>query len=284
MSEFYMGYVFRGGRDSYHIKGDSRSKKLEIVYGEVILPDDAIYLTIGEEAFEDAEIKKFDFSKVEFINESAFYGSQLEEADLSKVKTCRSYAFGACRNLRKVIIGASKIENRAFINCPELENVVLLEGVASIEQRVFGGTKIKSLKLPESIREFDLSSILTTPLQELEIPQNRNIKVTLWDGYRKETFPKLSKKSFVQLLKFYPQAYYELMPSEYFGTKYGFDKAFDDLCQNQIRAGLRMRGGGPTQDKENAEILSKVTERSLAEKKMRARAQYLKAQNGRDKN
>lgn len=275
---FYMGFVYKDGEGNFQIEGEFSNEILKVVDGEIILPDSAKYLTIGDSAFEDTPIRRFDFSKVESISEWGFYNSQIEEAILTELFACRYAAFAECKNLKKVVIAAREIEERAFENCTNLEEIELLDGVEKIGGCAFSGTKIKSLKLPESVRKFELSAILSTPLENLEISEKANMTVTFPSNYRRECFPKLSRKNYLQLLKFYPQAYYELIPSEYFGSKSSFDKNYDTLCQSAIFAGLKMRGTSPS---EMEEILAKVAQRTNTEKKSRSSSNYQRTQQKR---
>lgn len=275
-----MAFINRDREGNYWIEDHLGREKLSVVGGEVVLPQSAKYLSIEDDTFEASAIRKFDFSKVEKIGEWAFYCSQIEEADLSNLYICEYAAFSDCRQLRKVVVGSSTIKGHAFSNCSNLETIKLLDGVREIDECAFSDTKIKSLKLPESIRKFDLSAILSTPLEELEIPQNVNLIVTFSPQYKREHFPKLSRKSYLQLLKFYPQAYYELMPSELFGGKFSLDKNYATLCRGAISLGMKARGVSPT---EQEEILAKVHERLMAEKKNRSNSHYQnKSKNGKN--
>ncbi len=65
-------------------------------------------------------------------------------------------------NINTLILnGTVKIKYNAFYNCPDLENVIIGEGLEIIEKNAFENTKIESLSLPASLKEFTLPGMYT---------------------------------------------------------------------------------------------------------------------------
>ncbi len=120
---------------------------------ELVLPDSVIKL--GEESFYSCEKLK-----------SVTFGSGLREIGMS--------CFENCEKLSKVNFnkGLKTIGERSFANCG-LTSIDLKEGLETIKKEAFYINKIKSAKLPNTIKY--LSGFGDTYLEEIDVPDSVEI-------------------------------------------------------------------------------------------------------------
>ena len=101
----------------------------QTIHGEVI-PDNI--KAIGSNAYDNCrELKQIDLGKVDVISSYAFMNSGLEKIHIPA--TCQ------------------QISIAAFMNCSDLQEVIIEEGLESISTRAFKFTPVKEIRLPSSI-------------------------------------------------------------------------------------------------------------------------------------
>lgn len=124
----------------------------QTIYGEVI-PDHI--KTIGSNAYDSCkELKQVDLGKVDFISSYAFMNSGLEKIHIPA--TCMQ-------------IGMS-----AFMNCRDLKEVIIDEGVQNISSRAFKFIAAAEIQIPNSITflgnsVFDVTTKLLIPRNNIAI-------------------------------------------------------------------------------------------------------------------
>lgn len=116
------------------------------IYGEVI-PDNI--KAIGSNAYDNCkELKQIDLGKIDFISSYAFMNSGLEKIHIPA--TCM------------------QISMSAFMNCSDLQEIIIEEGLENISSRAFKFIPAKEIRLPSSITFlgnsiFDLNTKLLLP-------------------------------------------------------------------------------------------------------------------------
>ncbi len=269
-----MNYVYQFLNDKVFVQPERGSISSQEVHDKKIKfkQSDDEYV-IGQNVFQYAEIEECDFSNIAIVGEQAFAFSDIKQVSLPQTTMCGSGAFAWCKNLKQADVAIWKVPEFLFSQCSNLEQVQLQEGVMVVEKCAFAGTNITKLSLPQTIQHFDLSSIISSPLEELELP-DKDFEVVFSGNFDKSHFPKLTKESFLKLLRNYPQAYYELMPSEHFGGRTTIDKKFADECKNTICEGMKNRGDKKLTDPQNLQILALCSERLSNESKLRGKERY----------
>ena len=83
-------------------------------------------------------------------------------------------AFENCENLDEVVIGSgiSTIEHEAFINCKSLRNINLPDNVLSLGERVFEGCNLKNVTIGNKIKTIGDYAFYYSGLNEIDIPDN----------------------------------------------------------------------------------------------------------------
>ena len=103
--------------------------------------------------------------------ESLKFGDLVLSENLYTIGTGNGYAFANCYGITSVTIPGNvySIEWAAFMNCINLETVIIEEGVRVIESAFSGCTKLESVILPASVTELDQTFYDCTALKELYI-------------------------------------------------------------------------------------------------------------------
>lgn len=112
---------------------------------------------IGVEAFECSKLKSITIpSTVKTIGERAFYLSEIEElhfAENTSLKSIGAYAFNHCKKLNNVIIpnGVTTLEDGCFSHCQSLGKIEIPKSVTTFKNVVFAGSGFENISLPDSI-------------------------------------------------------------------------------------------------------------------------------------
>lgn len=118
----------------------------QTIYDEII-PDHI--RAIGSNAYDNCkELKQIDLNKIDFISSYAFMNSGLEKIHIP----------GTCL----------QISMAAFMNCSNIQEVIIENGLINIASRAFKFTPIKEIRLPSSITFlgnsiFDITTKLLVP-------------------------------------------------------------------------------------------------------------------------
>ncbi len=110
--------------------------------------------TIGESAFEDtAALSVVSLPSVTEVQKSAFSGSGITEIELPALKKIDDFVFNDCTKLATVSINDAieKLGTCTFRNCSSLSTVKLPSGLKALPDRLFEGSGITSIKIPDSI-------------------------------------------------------------------------------------------------------------------------------------
>ena len=112
--------------------------------------------TIGNDAFMNCtNLNYINISNaIKEIGGGAFYCSGLTELEVEGISVIKSGAFGGSR-LKKIKLGCDvkKIEDQAFIDSIQLEEVILSEGLIEIDEMAFANCKkLKKINIPNSLK------------------------------------------------------------------------------------------------------------------------------------
>ncbi len=111
---------------------------------------------------------------ITYIGENAFQRSQIKTLDLGAVVEICEGAFGACDNLKKVIIpnSVTTIGIYAFNSCDSLKTVVIGDSVEFLGTGAFASCPITSLKLGEAMPVIPPSAFAVTDITTVSIPNS----------------------------------------------------------------------------------------------------------------
>lgn len=213
---------------------DGKTYKVE--NGEINLPKlpgDVKY-RIEKYAFENSDIRHFDFSNVYVIGDFAFNQSAIESVDAPNVYI-HGYAFHDCSNLKKARISFEGAASCMFKGCNNLETVEFL-GYTEDEYPYFlSGAKIKNLILPSTLEYLNLLLFENASIEKLSLPKNTIFSIGIIEYGEQlddeiEDFSclyGLSDQVLLTLLELEPNLYFKL-PNECFE---GHDDFLDECNQ-----------------------------------------------------
>ena len=120
--------------------------------------------TIGNDAFMNCtNLNYINISNaIKEIGGGAFYCSGLTELEVEGISVIKSGAFGGSR-LKKIKLGCvvKKIEDQAFIDSIQLEEVILSEGLMEIDEMAFANCKkLKKINIPNSLKVIKKSAFV----------------------------------------------------------------------------------------------------------------------------
>ena len=120
--------------------------------------------TIGNDAFMNCtNLNYINISNaIKEIGGGAFYCSGLTELEVEGISVIKSGAFGGSR-LKKIKLGCDvkKIEDQAFIDSIQLEEVILSEGLMEIDEMAFANCKkLKKINIPNSLKVIKKSAFV----------------------------------------------------------------------------------------------------------------------------
>ena len=120
--------------------------------------------TIGNDAFMNCiNLNYINISNtIKEIGGGAFYCSGLTELEVEGISVIKSGAFGGSR-LKKIKLGCDvkKIEDQAFIDSIQLEEVILSEGLIEIDEMAFANCKkLKKINIPNSLKVIKKSAFV----------------------------------------------------------------------------------------------------------------------------
>ena len=120
--------------------------------------------TIGNNAFMNCiNLNYINISNaIKEIGGGAFYCSGLTELEVEGISVIKSGAFGGSR-LKKIKLGCDvkKIEDQAFIDSIQLEEVILSEGLIEIDEMAFANCKkLKKINIPNSLKVIKKSAFV----------------------------------------------------------------------------------------------------------------------------
>ena len=136
---------------------------------------------IGESCFKDCVNMEIDLSKtaITTIPQYIFDGCQNIHAVTmpASLRTLDAYAFYGCSNLNNIyFLGATldKIGTAAFQGCPNLHEIIIPEGITSIEDNTFDGCmNLNKIILPQSVERIGENAFRNCQnIHEMVIPKN----------------------------------------------------------------------------------------------------------------
>lgn len=136
---------------------------------------------IGESCFKDCVNMEIDLSRtaITTIPQYIFDGCQNIHAVTmpASLRTLDAYAFYGCSNLNNIyFLGATldKIGTAAFQGCPNLHEIIIPEGITSIEDNTFDGCmNLNKIILPQSVERIGENAFRNCQnIHEMVIPKN----------------------------------------------------------------------------------------------------------------
>lgn len=135
---------------------------------------------IGRLCFKNTKLKQVQLpSSVYMINIGAFAGcSLLEQINLEQVPTIEDDAFSDCVKLEAVTLSPKMTElSSAFVNCKSLKQLVIPEGVKSIDS-LAGCESLESITIPSTVKSIYRSAFQgCSKLKEVILPDQSNYNV-----------------------------------------------------------------------------------------------------------
>ena len=109
--------------------------------------------------------------RVTSIRKYAFLNcTRLTTANIpNSIQTIGESAFAQCGTLTSVSIFAKEIGTEAFESCPNLQNVILGEGVTKIKEGAFKRTAINTITIPNSVTSIEKDAFYYSKLQSIKI-------------------------------------------------------------------------------------------------------------------
>lgn len=111
------------------------------------------------------------------IGDNAFYDNR-NITSLSipdSITTIGSWAFSGCMSIDKIVIpdSVTTMKNEAFYGCRDTTSITIGKGLTVLEDRVFSFTGIKTIDIPENIKELKWGVFFDCyRLEKIEIPAN----------------------------------------------------------------------------------------------------------------
>ena len=130
----------------------------------------------GNSAFEDCERLVIDIkkdAKITYIGYSAFKKTRLYNLDLtnSSITNIQSKTFHGCSDLTNVVLpqGIKTINEEAFCICG-IKNIQIPDGVTSLGNNVFSScTNLTNVELPKSLTQIGCNAFKYTKIKELDL-------------------------------------------------------------------------------------------------------------------
>ena len=180
--------------------------------------------TIGDAAFNAcSSLVEVDENTVAFevptsvtaIGTSAFNGCKSIKGLIisgSEIASIGTSAFNSCEGLKNVNITGGKqlkINASAFAGTKSLEGVTMGSGnVASLGDKVFYGSGIKTITMPETITEIGISAFATSGLTKITLPESlTTVKANAFDGCASLTDVTVKNQSRTKGLSFAKNAF-----------------------------------------------------------------------------
>ncbi len=138
---------------------------------KLVIPDSYKYIKLSKmKALKEVEINAPDL----VLDSSSFFACTNLESAVLNVKSVEAGAFAGCDSLRRVeLIGTEGISPNAFSALPQLNEVILPDGLRYIGQDSFADTSVTELTVPESAeivgavsQPYISFNIITVPIAE----------------------------------------------------------------------------------------------------------------------
>lgn len=211
--KWYVSYMVEGGRDVY---SESYSRAEAIPIGEIetaegtyiILYDGTVFFSAsdaetlvipetvngysvsGVSGFTGSVIADIQLPEtLKYIGENAFSQcSQLEKIEINCPEAVIGKSAFAASAIQTADITAEIIDENAFMNCRELNSVLLNEGVEAIEAYAFYGCgNLTEIEISSTVKTIGQGAFLYTAVNSITIPETVEIIGTYPDRYGAST-------------------------------------------------------------------------------------------------
>ena len=93
------------------------------------------------------------------------------------IQNIGDYAFAYCYSLEKINLPVllKEISSRMFFSCDSLSDVIIPNGVETIEEMAFACRGLQNVKLPSTLKKIGKDSFHLTYIEEIEIPENTEL-------------------------------------------------------------------------------------------------------------
>ena len=167
---------------------------------------------IDKNAFRNSSVKEVNLPEiVKYIYESAFSFSEIEKITLPEtIKEIPEMCFYGSANLKEVIIPATvkKISANAFSNCTALENIYLPCGIETIEGAAFHCAGIKSVVIPDSVKDIGNYAFGFYSADDIEFVKNEEFEIQGRSGTVAEEYAIANEFKFTDVSPEQPEIWY----------------------------------------------------------------------------
>ncbi len=174
--------------------GDRAFYNISEYSGRIYLPE--TLKEVGAESFkyEDWDEWSVDFSFDDNYDEGILYNEDFSkilvvidpyEVKISEGITSIGKYFQYCQTLESINLEGTtikRIEESCFINCWELNEVILNEGLEVIESMILEGAwKVKEIIIPQSVKEISYTAFADCGVEYIKVPERFKDEVKEWE-------------------------------------------------------------------------------------------------------